>query len=75
MKNLFKLSLALLPMFAVAQTPFAEKNADVESSLKKIRYDFPKEKINKKNGAGYSLRPELLAKPIKKIALITGNYP
>lgn len=54
-----------------AQTPFQKANADVETSLKKMTYDFPKEKINGKNGAGYSLRPELLEKPVKKVALIT----
>lgn len=71
MKKLLIISIALLPFFTIAQTPFAEKNESVEASLKKVKYDFPKEKINKKNGAGYSLRPELLENPIKKIALVT----
>jgi len=69
--QIFSIILMGVAIVSNAQTPLQKANVDVETAMKKMRYDFPKEKINGKNGAGYSLRPELLEKPVKKVALIT----
>ena len=72
MKNLTLVATLFGLMYVVeAQTPFADANKDVQTSMKKMTYDFPKEIINGKNGAGYSLRTTLLEKPVEKVALVT----
>lgn len=75
MKTLTSLTLIFALAWAVnvetfSQTPFAKKNASVDDAIKTMKYDFPRETLNKK-GSGYSLKPALLEKPVKKIALVT----
>jgi hypothetical protein len=75
MKTLTKISFTIVLFIAAtcvlfSQTPFAKTNATLESALKSMKYDFPKETLNKKGG-GYSLKPALLAKPVEKIALVS----
>lgn len=75
MKTINHLFFCLLfiasPVLLLGQTPFASANASAEVAMKKMKYDFPKELINSKNGGGYSLRTELLDNKVEKVALVT----
>ena len=53
-----------------AQAPFSKATASTSLTDKLVKYDFPKETIGK-NGGGYSLAPDQLASPVKKVALVT----
>jgi hypothetical protein len=56
-----------------AQTPFAKTFSSPEDAAKEFKNDFPTPKVNKKGG-GYSVNPELLEKPVQKIALVAFFY-
>ena len=70
-RSLLSLLLIYSTLFtASAQTPLAKAFSSANDASGEFKNDFPTPKVNKK-GSGYSVNPELLAKPVKKVALVS----
>lgn len=73
-RSLLSLLLFSCTLFtASAQTPLAKAFSSANDASGEFKNDFPTPKVNKK-GTGYSVNPGLLAKPVKKVALVSFFY-